>query len=1627
MHPSIISKGGLVGSITLAFSNHGCPLCPKFKTRSDSAIKRHMENHKSNGVHFQDTVICRCNQPCRDGGHFHCPFCPQTIVRKEDAETHVSRCKEMQMQRPTSVPPHIIVIPRFTPHKKNVQRPPSIQYLKEFIKERLTAACEEIFSEVQKTVVQYEEEIDRQCRLLDMSRKPDTNSHITDLPQQHDCEEEEGLDEQQVCTQETNSSLDQEDPEPPQIKEEQEEVCSSQEGEQLGLKQEAEGIWTDEERLRLLETIWKPEIKSDRIDLQQQHVCEEDVLTEQQVYKQETNSGVDQEDAEPPQFKEEQEELCCSHEGEQLGLKQEAEAFMVTPTYEESDHSESEQSNEQLLSHSFPEAESRDQEESQDVDSGSTRNAELKKRKRKRSHTPPYEESDHSEAEPSNEQLVSHSSPETESQDQEESRDVDSGSTRNAELKKRRAHRKRSHSQRVRRQSLTESPEPEIFRTIEEDPENQTINLDPESDLSHPEQDHDPIPRLRRTKSEQITSQMNFDSDGPYDSSPTESGEKYIPKISGECSADNGRDIIESNDQKKGMLSYLNPGIMDYVRDGYFSSKEVNNGSSKQMGTEGCSPTRKGRLSGMKHKRRCVRTVSSSAAKSKYCPISKHGALESENPTPDLGQNLPASSPLHAVVDGSLSIAAATKKKNGSRMYNKKQYCLYCKTATAKIARHLERAHSNKPEVALAFSFPKGSKQRRMHLEHLRNFAHNLHVLNAGFGDLVPRKKPKKDSQAQNFLHCVYCQGLFTKKLLSRHMLICKFKPCGEQPAKIRGQALCPSAALPPPGVTAELWKLLNNMFQDEVCSAVKSDICIMEYGEHLYIRLGYDVSKHEYIRQKLRDLGRLLICSRKITPLNTIEDHIKPVNFLHVVQAVKHLAGYDSETNRFKCPSVALKIGYSLTKISVLVESRAKLNGDSRAAKDAHSFRRVYEAKWNELIPATSLRTLQESKWNAPLLLSFTKDIQTLHSYLDAQQKHFHSKLSTEASPQAWSQLTKLTLTQVVLVNRQRAGQVSKTPLSVYLSQNPSDPQDDVDAALSNIEKKLCQHFRRIEIRGKRGRKVPVLLTPPMQQALDLLVSKRQECGVPQENVYLFAKPRAFSCYRGSDCLRHFANVCGAESPESLTSAKLRKQTATLSQVLNLTDTELVQLADFLGHDKRVHQEFYRLPEGTLQLAKISKVLMALEQGRLTEFNGKTLDDISIDPEENVDIDSDTEMVDSDSQDLQQQHVCEEEEVLTEQHVCNQETNSGVDQEDAEPPQFKEEQEGCCRSQEGEQLAVNQEADTFMVTPTYEESDHSEAEPNSEQLLSHSSPEVERQDEEESQHVDSGSTSNAQLKKRRHYRKIPHSVTEGQDLPQQHDCEEEEGLDEQLVCNQETNSSLDQEDPEPPHIKEEQEEVCSSQEGEQLGLKQEAESIIVWTGEEWLRLVKTIWKPEIKLHRIDLQQQYVCEEVLTQQQVFNQEKNSSLDQEDPEPPEIKEEQEELCSSQFGLKQEADSLMATPTYEERGHTELEPNSEQLLSHSCPEAKNQDQEESQYVTSGSTRNAEMKKTRHHRKKSHSQRLYNVPVSESQGETDTTKKSIHCDTCGKSFQYKSQLATHLRMHTVSKCSWIKELLK
>ncbi|KAG8011858.1 hypothetical protein GBF38_004224, partial [Nibea albiflora] len=203
----------------------------------------------------------------------------------------------------------------------------------------------------------------------------------------------------------------------------------------------------------------------------------------------------------------------------------------------------------------------------------------------------------------------------------------------------------------------------------------------------------------------------------------------------------------------------------------------------------------------------------------------------------------------------------------------------------------------------------------------------------------------------------------------------------------------------------------------------------------------------------------------------------------------------------------------------------------------------------------------------------------------------------------------------------------------------------------------------------------------------------------------------------------------------------------------------------------------------------------------------------------------------------------------------------------------MKEETEEDCTIEEEEQLVLKQEGDTFMVTPTYEGSEHSEPEPDSDHQIFHVS---ESQDQTGDRHEDSGSSIAAEQEPNKRRSEAEHDIHTGKEslkcdicgkafgfksklqrhlrvhtgekpyvckfcgqgfgymsvlkthLPQQHVCTKEEDLTDQQLCDQERSSSLDPEDPEPPQMKEEKEEDCTSQEGEQLVVKQEEETLMV-------------------------------------------------------------------------------------------------------------------------------------------------------------------------------------------------------
>ncbi|KAM3611775.1 uncharacterized protein V6R79_024065 [Siganus canaliculatus] len=501
---------------------------------------------------------------------------------------------------------------------------------------------------------------------------------------------------------------------------------------------------------------------------------------------------------------------------------------------------------------------------------------------------------------------------------------------------------------------------------------------------------------------------------------------------------------------------------------------------------------------------------------------------------------------------------------NGScRVFDRRNYCLFCSKPVSKMARHLEQLHSDKKEVAAAFQFPKNSRDRLkiwIALIKQGNFAHNKKVLKTGKGQLAATKRPNSARCALDFVHCLYCRGLYIKKAIFKHMKSCpdRVKDADElQIGRKRIVSLCVLDASEDLNITEGLKNILSYMTYNEVTQTIIDDKVILQFGESLYKHYGSNTKKHEYIRQNLRQIGRLVLEARKITPLKKLEDFFLPSTFKHVVSAVNVLAGYDAANRRYNIPSLAIKLGYNLQKICGIVEDNAIQNGNKSLAESAQSFLSAYKKRWNKCVSSGALLTLRETKKNTDKMVPFAQDVKLLLFHMEEVHLVAEKNLRDSPSAEHYAALVKVILARTIIFNRTRTTEVSSITLNAFSLRKISYSDSDEDIAMSDLERNMCRFFTRIDIRAKCGRVVPVLLKPSFVSAMELFVEARGACGVPSENPFLFGRPQCLTSFSGSDAVHSYVKECAAKNPEALTSAKIRKHYATMLQLISLDDNE--------------------------------------------------------------------------------------------------------------------------------------------------------------------------------------------------------------------------------------------------------------------------------------------------------------------------------------------------------------------------------------------------------------------------------------------------------------------------------------
>ena len=302
-------------------------------------------------------------------------------------------------------------------------------------------------------------------------------------------------------------------------------------------------------------------------------------------------------------------------------------------------------------------------------------------------------------------------------------------------------------------------------------------------------------------------------------------------------------------------------------------------------------------------------------------------------------------------------------------------------------------------------------------------------------------------------------------------------------------------------GLLSGLEELLSKMQVDEVGNICRTDELIMESGKRLFARLGHEPHQHGYIREKMRELGRLLIQLRKSSPDSSLVQYVDPTKFDKVVHAARELGGHTGK--QYKVPSVALKIGYSISQCAGIVKLNGIKRGDPALVKAADDFIVLYKQDWYVQVSSRALGTLHERKWNKTEDMPSNDDIHRMQSAIEHELADASAVLKDTPSIETYATLARASLTHVMLFNRRRPGEASRLTVEDFHKKN-RDVNKDIVEHLSDVEKELCRNLMHVTIRGKRGRGVPLLLTSGMVEVLELLIASRELVGINPENPYI-------------------------------------------------------------------------------------------------------------------------------------------------------------------------------------------------------------------------------------------------------------------------------------------------------------------------------------------------------------------------------------------------------------------------------------------------------------------------------------------------------------------------------------------
>lgn len=361
-------------------------------------------------------------------------------------------------------------------------------------------------------------------------------------------------------------------------------------------------------------------------------------------------------------------------------------------------------------------------------------------------------------------------------------------------------------------------------------------------------------------------------------------------------------------------------------------------------------------------------------------------------------------------------------------------------------------------------------RKRKKLLDALRRQGNHIFNSDTVFNEnyILPDRRPvgkRLVVDRHKYVTCVHCAGTFVKRTFYKHMA--KYHPLNNVSSKTenslrKGVLKEHSINIMPQAEASKLLKdkIFDVIQKDQIGLEALKDRLILQMASQFLS--SHRERKDEYnITKKMRDAARLLLfCKEKDSTIKEFSDLLQPMYFELVMQAVQALSGYNEETATVKVVGMPARLSFVIIESAKILPDQAILsrtmsNSEKECIKvTVQEFLQVFRNQFKHYISSNAEKTRKKGVSTRPEVVPEDTDIKTLFGKINELQTVAFDTLQSAVTPRNYEDLCKATITQIILFNRRRPGEVVNSELFHYVNRAPAESlSKDVLEALSPEE----------------------------------------------------------------------------------------------------------------------------------------------------------------------------------------------------------------------------------------------------------------------------------------------------------------------------------------------------------------------------------------------------------------------------------------------------------------------------------------------------------------------------------------------------------------------------------------------